>query len=372
MKEFSRIAWVSEASRALWQPRLEAASNAWLEAELRSVDAGLRPAALTFQRPAGTALEVSPGRWAYGPKAAELARAFAAGDDRTIGQLLGFPSCCVEFFQRTWAAGVKETVHAMGDPNGPVECNILGRWLGIRWVTHLPCSFACEASRQVGLSFRSIVDRETAATVDEVLSWPVEWNALHGMAEIKMPVVKVVASTTYTPAKVTVRRPGTRWPVEGARGLVFPYTERERLAPKAMTFLRPSDNGFQSTAAMDAAHAMLLGALRADRPLGRVVDLGCGNGLLLQKVKDEFGHGVEGVEHMEKAALVPVLRQSIATWSDTADTLIVSVRRFEENPGLRERCLRSARQVLEYSYDEPVFARIVPGLLGRSSVEAAP
>jgi hypothetical protein len=57
----------------------------------------------------------------------------------------------------------------------------------------------------------------------EILDWPVQWSALHGIAEIKTPVLKVSARTDATPVDYVVRRPGRARPREGARGLGFPY-----------------------------------------------------------------------------------------------------------------------------------------------------
>ena len=62
----------------------------------------------------------------------------------------------------------------------------------------------------------------------EILSWPIEWSALHGIAEIKTPVLKASTRTDAAPCKYTVRRQGDNYPLEGIRGLNFPY----RLPPQ--------------------------------------------------------------------------------------------------------------------------------------------
>ena len=51
----------------------------------------------------------------------------------------------------------------------------------------------------------------------------VEWSGLHGIAEIKTPVLKISARTDATAQKYTVRWSGTGYPDEGATGLRFPY-----------------------------------------------------------------------------------------------------------------------------------------------------
>jgi hypothetical protein len=57
----------------------------------------------------------------------------------------------------------------------------------------------------------------------EVLRWPIEWSALHGIAEIKTPVLKVISTTDATASKFVVRRRGTTFPAEGAKGLGFAF-----------------------------------------------------------------------------------------------------------------------------------------------------
>ena len=57
----------------------------------------------------------------------------------------------------------------------------------------------------------------------ELLSWPVEWSGLHGIAEVKSPVLEVCTRTDATAAKYVVCWMGDRIPEEGASGLKFPY-----------------------------------------------------------------------------------------------------------------------------------------------------
>jgi hypothetical protein len=64
---------------------------------------------------------------------------------------------------------------------------------------------------------------EEIGDIREMLSWSAEWSALHGIAEIRTPIVKVATSTDATGLKYTVRRTGTRHPQEAPHGLNFPY-----------------------------------------------------------------------------------------------------------------------------------------------------
>jgi SAM-dependent methyltransferase len=100
-----------------------------------------------------------------------------------------------------------------------------------------------------------------------------------------------------------VRRRGAAFPAEGANGLSFPFEAPVKLhlsetrgfqrgiehavsvsAPRPSWYA--SDNGFESIAAMDDAHRPIVtaavAALAGRR--GNIVDLGCGNGALLDKI----------------------------------------------------------------------------------------
>jgi hypothetical protein len=70
--------------------------------------------------------------------------------------------------------------------------------------------------------------------LNEMLSWPVEWSALHGIAEIRTPIVKISTSTDATAEKFTIRWIGKGYPPDGARGLAFPFKPLppEDLGPK--------------------------------------------------------------------------------------------------------------------------------------------
>ena len=362
LTERTRQTWASAAARDAWEGRLQEASRGWAAAEVESVKFGLRRAALVSEAVEGLPSVQVGNRWAVGPEAEQLAIALRLGDDRAVGRLLGFPECCVNFFMRTWAQGTRDTTWQMlGMAKGPIEANILGRWLGMRWVTHLPCSFQCEETVAIGQKMRALVPSTHAATIDEVLSWPVEWSALHGAAEIKYPVCKIVTGTGYTATKLIVRREGTRYPAEGVRGLVFPY--RQTAPAQPLEFRRPAytENGFTSQVAQDAMHLMVLEELRQHPPKGLTLDLGAGNGELMKKIAANFHVPVNGVEvdvsktHQHPHIIIGDIRTALLQ----ADTIVVSVRRFEEIEGLERRCVASARQVLAYSYDAPTFARVL-------------
>jgi hypothetical protein len=360
LPDFTRVSWVSDRARGVWEPRITRIGAAWSHIEWQSVASRIRRCALTSVSSeqlvprtaewAGHGLSAvpvamsgtSPGyastsitprvgepfeyRVAVGALAdvAALKKAMDAGDDSTMGGLLGFPDCCIAFFRRTWVEeACVDTTWAMAarsapaddagrrieiGADAPFQANILWRWIGPRAVPHLPCSFACGATVDFADRLMTL-GREMAYAaemdwLEEILHWPASWSGLHGIAEIKTPVLKVSTRTDATAHEFVVRRPGRHLPEEAPAGLVFPFKTPERPgtthslafrkgleAPIAINEEPPAwytaDNGFNSRAAMDEAHRPIVElAVSALGSVGTVIDLGCGNGALLRKIAE--------------------------------------------------------------------------------------
>lgn len=226
LPDFTRHSWVNGGARQCWEPRLHAIRRAWAEIEWRSVVEGLRQCALVAISP-DTISDVKT-RWiAYGLSAAGLPydtdgspsgliyafvgdrqairnaeAAWSERDAEALGELLGYPKCCRQFFREIWVnQGWRDTTWSMAvgstSPNGQVAeieagdpplANILWRWLGVRAVSHLPCRFNCEETIQIGKRLLAVAGpehfREEVRWITEILSWPAEWSALRGIAEI--------------------------------------------------------------------------------------------------------------------------------------------------------------------------------------------
>jgi hypothetical protein len=221
----------------------------------RSVADGVRPCAILTAsagppwHSAGLAAAVlgakpnGPARVAVGRQADldVLARALEGGDDRLVGRLLGQPDCCREFHRRVWVDdGLNDAtwplaVASDGIPSGdrilevagPPQSNPLWRWLGLQPAFHLPCRFDCpktvEAAGRIAAAGRAAWFGEEFGWLEEVLAWPVEWSARHGIAEVRTPILKISTNTDATAGTYTVRRIGDRYPAEGASGIRFPY-----------------------------------------------------------------------------------------------------------------------------------------------------
>jgi len=99
----------------------------------------------------------------------------------------------------------------------------LGLSIGRGWPAGFDCA-AAAARGQALLDAAAAHGREEAAGwLREILSWPVSWTALHGIAEIKTPVFRAIRSTPWTAARLTIERQGSAMPEGAARGLGFPF-----------------------------------------------------------------------------------------------------------------------------------------------------
>jgi SAM-dependent methyltransferase len=417
LPEWTRVIWASAAARAEYEPRIGRATAAWTQIERLSVVEGVRPSALQILHPEGLpalsqwaaehGLVVlvlgresasdsyrasggppEPGQpWKYRvaitrpEHAAEWHREWAANDDEAIGRLLGFPACCRAFFVRTWVnEQYRDTTWPMfvqsgGSAEGPPEANILLRWLGVRLVSHLPCSFTCDETVRLGRAMAEVGRARgyvaEVADIEEMLAWPVEWSALHGIAEIRTPVIKVSTRTDATAVEYRVSRPGSRYPELGARGLRAPYRASPLVQITATrSFARSleparewTDNGFGSYEAMRAAHDVVLQAA-PETGIGSVLDLGCGNGALLDRFGRRYpGAKLIGVEKDADRARRKVGRARIEVgdlleWDgDDVDlALLMPGRLLEVGEEKRVRLLRwlhaHAGAILAYAYGD--------------------
>ena len=226
---------------------------------------------------------------------ADFKRAWDVADQETIGDLLGYPRCCRDFSAVSGSMTPWSTPRGRWRPRpGADRCRRHPRrgrrprsrqhpvaLDGRRTVPHLPCRFDCPATVELGERFvavgRSCGFGQEMDWLLDVLSWPVEWSALHGIAEIRTPLLKVSTRTDATPRRYTVQRRGDSYPIEGAQGLSFPFQAPVKLRltgargfqrgiehSVAVNAPRPSwyatDNGFESIAAMEEAHRPIVTA----------------------------------------------------------------------------------------------------------------
>lgn len=433
LEDWTRLIWHSAEARRVWEGRINNINEAWSRIERWAVVDGARDSCLTFFEPqhlpeltmwaASHGLTVLPlaqvgvsdqysatpksltagQRWQYRvvitrPPLVQTwldawrdtgeGGRYKGTNNRVIGELLGYPPCCIDFFERVWVQAhhldttwpmtentpglVRDEGALVVPDNLPYEANILLRWLGVRLVSHLPCSFGCAATIRLARDYVEVGrQRQFGEWVDrivEMLQWPVEWNALHGTAEIRTPILTISSRTDATAKKAVVQKRGALYPEEGAQGLRFPYRIVKGKATGSPSFARSVTpvwtlNGFGSAAAMEQAHAVVLKTLLGAPKIGSLLDLGCGTGRLLELAQVQ-GWRVAGVENdpvRAGASSVPVRRGDLfdlATWSGEWDVaMMMPGRLLEQDNRIRAEYLINVLKaradcVLLYAYGD--------------------
>lgn len=285
LPRFVRLSWVSDTAREVWAGRFQRIFRAWSEIEWKSVTCGVRTCGIVEPSDIETDAEKERSWRAFGlttcrleddggevnsssrgtahiavglpTVVVQLEEAWKARDHGSIGRFLGYPACCCRAFQKLcvserWVEPIWQMVAEAlpsSDLNTDVRrmsgyrlTNIFLRSVGIRGVPHLPCGFDCNASVMLGRSFMTIgIQSGFEAEIDwleDILSWPVEWNGLHGIAEVRTPLFKICTLTNPVSGRRLVRWTGQGYPLEGARGLAFPY----QVAPKRIVTQSQSFN----------------------------------------------------------------------------------------------------------------------------------
>jgi hypothetical protein len=105
--------------------------------------------------------------------------------------------------------------------------------LGIMSLPFNPSTLNCPESIVLVANIRSIAQDLLPAEIynnwHEILSWPTEWTALHGIAEIKTPLFKMIYNTDASGSKYTLQFKSSSYPKNGLNGLLFPYKKPSKL-----------------------------------------------------------------------------------------------------------------------------------------------
>lgn len=303
-------------------------------------------------------------------------------DPKAFCELLGYPSCCRKSFIRTleqgqedttWptataTAGASRTEDQCIEVHGDPVTNTMLRCLGIRAIPHQPCCFNCGDTLKTASDYIEI-GRQCEYDIEmdwllEILGWPIHWSALHGIAEIRTPVFKISTKTDATATKYTVKRVADGYPEEGAKGLAYPYSTSQnhkhtqsrgyqmglenpidRVEPLAEGDHGAShsrswyykDNGFNTRSGMDVAHKPieeLVAKLVPKEGMVDIVDLGCGNGVLLKKIRSScpqvrpwgIDHDAGKIEHAH--LLVPEFKQNFVVGNIKDFTTLFGEQRY--------------------------------------------
>lgn len=277
LKKFARLSWANHDAQAVWEPAFRKIRAAMVRADWVSVAAGFREAALVCMSSresaaltplwsahrldweqvdnldhhsaflAAVSYTGSEGQSTFvvGRPAAlrRFGTAWRAYDYQGVAELLGYPSCCAATLHgltahescrdTTWAMAAKHfsdlTYAREVQVSGLFATNIFFSSVGVKAVPHRPCSFGCAETIRIASYVRQIVINEsdqgedTYQMLEAILAWPAEWSALHGIAEIKSPLLKLCYNTDATAGRYVIKWLGEGFPLQGARGLTFPY-----------------------------------------------------------------------------------------------------------------------------------------------------
>lgn len=136
-------------------------------------------------------------------------------DHATIGHLLGFPDCCISFFNNVWCKGYcdpiwqaamnTESKEIISDTHVRVHGSPFTyqhlRYCGFRITSHLPHSFDCQATIEVGKQWLEVmrsIDSEGTDILLEVLSMPSTWDCYRGIAQIDTPIFTIITNSMPT------------------------------------------------------------------------------------------------------------------------------------------------------------------------------
>jgi radical SAM protein with 4Fe4S-binding SPASM domain len=253
-----RISWVSERAREIWSERLQrlipfledmsvhAAGATPERCTVRLVPESSVPRLMELAQQYGLSAatlpqEALPSAIATRPEADSLTT-FLSGSPRAVATVqtawsegnlpalmaaIDLPACCANrindlrahtlFHQYRGAIYLPESVtsHPLLAP------------LGISILPVAPCSLECAAAQAASDRWLAIAAvhgyADEIAWLRECLSWAVVWSELHGVTEIKTPVLKACFESGSSIRPLQIRRAGTAI-VEGATtGLSFPY-----------------------------------------------------------------------------------------------------------------------------------------------------
>lgn len=104
--------------------------------------------------------------------------------------------------------------------------------LGIAPIPYFPAFADCQHSLEIASAIQSLAnetDHKLACSWTEILSWPIEWSAMHGIAEVKTPIFKRVYNTDPTAKKYVLQLESEIYPINGLNGLLFPYRKPKKL-----------------------------------------------------------------------------------------------------------------------------------------------
>ncbi len=230
IQPFVKIAWNDNATKNQYSDMLEKVKRLSFDAEYEMVKRGLRKANVYHMTPRNFDVEIEKitrdglvflpmvrsksyngfshrhypvneldfNCFVYGVVAQNLetAQKFCdaskVGDHVTQGELLGYPKCCSEAFQKNWANGVLDpcfeaainTNYSVRYQNkvlveGDGLTNVMLRYFGVKVIPFFPCSYTCEEALKVAdvwFDLMKSMDSDVAAVALDLLNQPLTWS----------------------------------------------------------------------------------------------------------------------------------------------------------------------------------------------------
>ncbi len=257
MPRFLRVAWASERLRGEWQPRLRCAREALRRTRIqalsnRRLDGRIVDVSNTVIR--RLTVELSAEGCAVVPLhrtdsngtylLARLDAIKRLDDALRLGDLFGFsvacglPECCAHAHASrrlsTWSS-----VSATRDDSSQVDVaetlnvkltiteNIFLERLGLMLSPFLPCRSSCKHAQLHAAQALEYLSKEARDIISEVLAWSLRWSSLHGITELRLPVLRAIHDdVSYMEERVVLRHGES--PSGMPRGVVFPFSGAEK------------------------------------------------------------------------------------------------------------------------------------------------
>jgi len=143
-------------------------------------------------------------------------------DHKIVGQLLGYPDCCIDWFTDVWLEQKKvdpmyeaalmtkgHELHEDGSVTvyGPPELNRLSRYVGLSALPYYTCSFDCEESLKFASWWGELMkeyDEHAYDKLIEALSMPVTWSVDNYLVYVEHPLFRAAANGFEVDKKHTV------------------------------------------------------------------------------------------------------------------------------------------------------------------------
>jgi hypothetical protein len=282
---FTRTQFVSREAKEKWEVKIRNAQKVYNELETSSVEHGVRDAMLAFV--SSDRLEfamreftkrgmmfVPARKEAYNGSFSHQSMTYSGGNmftyrgvltkrndiagefidalhnnnDIKIGQLLGFPECCCNFFDENWQNNYFDPMWQQAQNSGDAikyekekdgkyiirlkedetfwHNTSVFRYVGVRTVPHIPCSVNCKGTKVMAVDWLNLAnDLKLDGTDDikEILSLPYSWDVYKGCAEVTTPVLKIRTKSVFATKSHIVQRESSYYPEESVTGLDFPF-----------------------------------------------------------------------------------------------------------------------------------------------------